>query len=224
MKFWMRIAPLAAWLLVGIGSPGSADTTKSHFKIKGDTAVASFQAIDPQDPCLEYFVSVVTSDRMEKVSPGGGPTSTVQTVLLVGLRDPCLDISTMSAEGETPEHAFQIAHDLSFATLRATVPVFNLSDLQWYTFAVNLTWMAQGKATRHHDKETFHDKDLGLKITSHLRGEHAKAQATGTVVAVDVPLTQFPAVRLGQNVTPEPSDTAELQTQNSGSIIIEKTP
>jgi hypothetical protein len=223
MKFWTGIALLAAWLLVGIGAPGGADTTKSHFKIKGDTAVASFQATDPQDPCIESFVSVVASDLMEKVSPGGGPTSTVRTVLLVGLRDPCLDISTMSAEGETPEHTFRIAHDLSSATLRATVPVFNLSDLQWYTFEVDLTWTAQGEATRHHDKETFRDKDLGLKITSHLRGKHAEAQATGTVVAVEVPLTPLPAVQLGQNVTPEPSDTAELQTENNGTIIIEKT-
>jgi hypothetical protein len=129
----------------------------------------------------------------------------------------------MSADGEMPDHIFQISQDLSPATLRTTVPVFNASDLLWYTFELNLTWTALGEATRHHDKETFHDKALGLKINTHIRGEHAEAQATGTVVVVEVPPTPLPAVQLGQNVTPKPSDSAELQTENSGTIIIEKT-
>jgi len=48
-------------------------------------------------------------------------------------------------------------------------------------------------------------------IVSQLRGIHADAVATGTVV------------ELGQNFTPEWSTSAELQTQNDGTVVIEMT-
>jgi hypothetical protein len=66
MKSLTGIVLLAAWLLVGINSPGRADTTKSHFKVKGDTAVATFQAFDPDNACIENFATVFASDVMEK--------------------------------------------------------------------------------------------------------------------------------------------------------------
>ena len=209
MNFWARIALLALWLLVGPSLTGWADTTTSHFKVKGDTAVVSFQATDPQEPCLENFVSVVASDLMEKVSPEGGPTSTVRTMLIVGQVDVCLGISLFSGQGETPEHAFQFS--LSSATLTTTVPVFDSISRQMYVFDVDLTWIAQGAPVSHHDQETFRDKELGIKINTHLRGRHAPAVATGTIVG------------LGRNFTPEPSTSAELQTQNNGTVIVEKT-
>jgi hypothetical protein len=74
MNCWTRIALLVTWLLVSIGVTGWADTTATHFTVKGETAVATFQAINPQDPCVQNFPSVFASDRMEKLSPEGGPT------------------------------------------------------------------------------------------------------------------------------------------------------
>jgi hypothetical protein len=59
-------------------------------------------------------------------------------------------------------------------------------------------------------KETFRDKELGIMIKSTLKDRHAAAEATGTVRG------------LGQNFTPEPSESAELQTQNDGTIVIGK--
>jgi hypothetical protein len=217
MNGWTRIAVVATWLLVNIGVTGWADTTATHIKIKGDTAVATFEAFDPDDACLENFVTVVASDRMEKVSPGGGPTSTVEPVLVVGQVDVCLGITLFSGEGVTGDPLFpfaiefQFASNLSSATLRAMVQVFDSVSATAYPFDVEVTWTATGAPVSHHDKETFRDKDLGLMIVTDLRGRHAPAVATGTVVG------------LGYNFTPEPSISAELQTDNNGTISIEMT-
>jgi hypothetical protein len=209
MKSLTTIALLVAWLLVHIGSLVRADTTKTQFKVKSDTAVATFEAFDPDDACLQYFVTVVASDRMEKVSPGGDPTTEGRTLLIVGQTDICLGITLVSGQGETFQHAFQFASDLRSATLKATVLVFDSVSFQSYDFDVDLTWTATGAMVPHHDKEMIHDKELGLKINTHLQGRHAPAVASGTVLG------------LGINFTPEPSDSAELQTENNGTIIIE---
>ena len=96
MNGWTRIALVVTGLLVNIGVTGWADTTATHFNVKGETAVATFQATNPQDPCIQNFVTVVASDRMEKLSPGGGPTSTVGKVMIVGQTDDCLGVTLFS--------------------------------------------------------------------------------------------------------------------------------
>jgi hypothetical protein len=206
----MGIALVTAWLFVSPSSPGRADTITLHLKVKGDTAVASFDTTDPEDPCIQSFVSVVASDVIEKQLPDG-KTVRFRTPLIVSQRDVCLGINLLSAEGETPRQSFQCANDLRSATLRTTVPVFDSLTLQFYDFDVDLTWIAQGAPVFHHCKETFRDKELGLRINSHLRGRHAAAEAIGTIVGLD------------RNLTPGPSVSDELQTENAGTIIIEKT-
>ena len=114
-------------------------------------------------------------------------------------------------EGKTLQHSFQFAGDVGSATVRATVMVFDSFSSPFYEFDVDLTWIAHAEFMAHHSKETLHDKDLGIKIITHLRGRHAPAVASGIVLG------------LGINFTPEPSDSAELQTENNGSIVIEKT-
>jgi hypothetical protein len=211
MKPLTTIVLLAAGLLVQVGSLGRADTTKSHFNVKGDTAVASFVAFDLDDSCIQHFVTVAASDLMEKVLPGGDPTSEGRTLLIVGQTDICLGITLFNGQGETLQHAFQFANDLGSATLEATVLVFHSVSFQTYDFDVDLTWTATGVLVSHHNKETLRDKELGLKIVTHLRGRHTPAVASGTVLG------------LGINFTPGPSDSAELQTENHGTIIIEHT-
>lgn len=173
--------------------------------------MATFEAFNPDDSCIQHFVTVVASDLMEKVSPVGGPTTEGRTLLIVGQTDVCLGITLVSGQGETSQHSFQFASDLRSATLEATVVVFDSVSLQDYDFDVYLTWTATGAMVSHHSKEMIHVKELGLKIITHLRGRHAPAVASGIVLG------------LGINFTPEPSDNADLQTENNGSIVIEKT-
>jgi hypothetical protein len=85
---------------------GRAETTAVRFTMKGNTAVAMSQATDPRDACIENFVSVVASDVMQKVSPGGGgQTAQAGTIIVVSQTDSCLGLTLLSGEGETAQHA-----------------------------------------------------------------------------------------------------------------------
>jgi hypothetical protein len=197
-------------LLVNLGSPGWADTTVAHFRVNGDTAIALFQAIDPTDACIEFVVSVVTSDLMQKVSPGP-QTSNVGTVLVVAVRDVCQDLVLLLGAGETAQQTFQVAGNLSTATLNTTVTVIDIISTLPYTFAVNLTWTALGPPERTHETQRFQDKEAGILIVTQFQGTKVDAEATGTVVGV------------GENFTPEPSSSAEIDAQNDGTVIVEMT-
>ena len=91
------------------------------------------------------------------------------------------------------------------------MPVFDFISFQFYDFTVDLSWSAVGEATTENRKETFQDKDLGIRIVSHLRGTHVDAEAVGTVMGI------------GQNVTPEPSVNAALLRENNGTVFVEMT-
>jgi hypothetical protein len=96
---------------------------------------------------------VVAFARKRRFPPGGGPTSAVQTVLILGQIDVCLRITLVNGQGETPEHRFQFASDLSSAAISTTVPAFDSISLQMYDFGVNLTWVAQDAPVSQQDKE-----------------------------------------------------------------------
>jgi hypothetical protein len=205
-----RVATSMALLFLAIGSTAWAEATRTLLTVKGDTATATFDSIDPETPCLQNFAIAVASDLMQKQLPGG-KAITVNTMLIVVQKDVCLDFLLFSAQGETTTQSFALASDLSSATLSTTVTVFDELTHQLYDFDVNLTWIAQDTPVFENVKETFRDPELGLKIMSHVRGRHVAAEATGTLVG------------LGRNFALEPSVSAELQTENLGTLIIEKT-
>jgi hypothetical protein len=208
-----RLVLLTAALLVGFGMAAWADASATHFQVKGDTAIALFEAVDPEDSCIEDTVVVIASETMEKLSPEGHPTSTVRTVLVVGQVDVCLDFTLLSGEGEVFQAAFRVAGNQRSATLTATVPVLDLISQQIMTFDVNLTWTAQGKPVFEHTKETFRDPETGITIITQLRGFHVDAVAAGTTVEVAG----------GRNFTPSPSESAELHKVNDGTVIVQQT-
>lgn len=162
-------------------------------------------------PCVESLVSVVASDLIEKVSTGGRTVS-LRTVLMVIQRDACTDTPLFSGEGDTANHTFVVAGDLGSATLTAAVPVVDAISLQTFPFQVNLSWKATGKPEFLKSKETFRDPDFGIKIKTMSRSTQVEATATGT------------AFGIGQNHTPDASDTATIQKQNDGTHTVQKTP
>jgi len=205
------ILPLLLAATWAASSAVIAATTTTNFRLKGDTVVATFEAFDPQDPCLLDFVSVAASDLVEKMSPGGKKTADAGTLLLIIQRDVCTDTVLFGGFGGPASQSFQVAGDLKSATLSAQVPVFNNVTSLTTTFQVNLTFQATGAAEFLHLKETFQDPDLGIKITSQSVSWTSPATATGTVSGV------------GQNFTPEPSDSATIQKENDGTLTIQKT-
>src|SRR5262249_30636145 len=167
-------------------------------------------AFDPLDPCLLDFVSVSASDLVEKTSPGGKKTSFPGTLLIVIQEDVCTNSVLFQGFGGPAAHSFQVAGNLSSATLTAQVPVRDNITGITSTFEVNLTWKAPGKVEFLHSKETFRDPELGIRIMLQSVSFVAQATATGTVFGV------------GQNFTPESSDAATIQSQNDGTLLIQK--
>jgi hypothetical protein len=190
----------------------TAATTIENFHLKGNTVTAIFEAFDPQDPCLLNFVSVFASDQIDKVSPGGKKsTANVGTILTILQRDVCTDTPLFEGVSLPASHSFQVAGDLRSATLSAEVPVLNTVTSLVTTFQANLTFQATTASEFLHAKETFSDPELGIKLMSQSVSWIAQATATGTVVGD------------GQNFTPEPSDSATIQKQNDGTLLIQKT-
>jgi hypothetical protein len=199
---------LATLMLLGSISVARADATATNFKITGETVTASFEASDPADPCLRDTVIVISGNSVEKVSPGGKKTASKQTLLIVVQEEICLGISLLNGAGTTSQHSLNIKTADS-ASLTATVPVADSISQQIIDFSVNLTWTATGPAVTEYHKEMFRDRDLGILVITGLRGSHAPAVATGSVVAA------------GSNFTPEPSTGAEIQTQNEGTLTVQ---
>jgi hypothetical protein len=202
------------WVLILLlpivaSSAVTAATTSENFRLKGETLMATFEAFDPLDPCLLNFVAVTAADTIEKTSPGGKKTIRNGIVLVVIQRDVCTDSVLFDGMGIATNQTFQVAGNLSSATLTAQVQVFE--GEVGFPFQVNLTWTATGKAELLHSKETFRDAELGIRILSQSVSSIAPATASGTVFG------------LGQNFTPEASDTGSIQTQNDGSLLIQKT-
>jgi hypothetical protein len=197
-------------LLLAPASAVFAATSTSNFRLKGNTVTATFEAFDPQDACILNFVSVAASDIVEKMSPGGKKGGTPGTILLVLQRDVCTDTPLFEGLSQPVSHSFQVAGDLRSATLSAQVPVFNTVTSVTTTFQVNLTFQATTAADFLHFKETFSDPELGIKAMAQSVSWIAQATATGTVVGD------------GQNFTPEPSDTATIQKQNDGTLLIQR--
>jgi hypothetical protein len=143
----------------------------------------------------------------ESSGPKSGPAPSV--VLELIQLDTCTGVPLFVGTGDPVVLPFQIAGNLSSASFAGTVPVFDLQTFNLYNVDVNLTWTATGPAERHNDHDQF--RDAGIFFNTVTVGVHAPAVATGTVIL------------LGKNLTPEPSDSAEIQTQNTGTITIETT-
>jgi hypothetical protein len=185
--------------------------TVTKLRVTGDTLTALFDANDPANPCLEHFVFVSASDRIQKVSPGDS-TPDVGIVVEVIQQNICTGVPLFIGEGTTEHPNIDIAPQLKSATLTATLPVFDTVFTQSVSFTVHLVWTATGKPEKVNAKETFRDRELGIMIKNDTHSTQVPAIATGTVFGN------------GQNFTPEASDTATIAKQNDSSLTIEKTP
>jgi hypothetical protein len=205
----LRTAACGTLLVVGWAADAEAQTAVSHLKIKGEAVNATFISLDSTDPCFETAVTVIASNAMQKTSPGQ-KTRTTATELVISRVDVCAGISIFEGQGSAEVHDLRIAGNLRSATLTASVIVEDTAG-DPVLFTVALSWTATGPAVRNHEHEIFRDEDLGLFINSHVRGKIAPAVATGAVIG------------LGENWTPEPSTSAEIMTQSSGTVTIERT-
>jgi hypothetical protein len=200
----ISILPL---LLVATSAAG--DTVVTSMRLKGNTATALFVSRDPLDPCIENLVSVVSADLIEKDEPGG-KTVFVTTQITVIQQDFCSSITLFNGEGASTAPPVQVAGDLSSASITTTVPVLDGVHRLTHTFQVNLRWQATSAPETTKFREDFTDKERGIKIKTMSKSTMVQATATGTVTG------------LGENFTPEPSDSATIQKSNDGSHIVQR--
>src|SRR4029453_6351259 len=82
-------------LLLAVAPTAEATTTVSDFRLKGNTATAIFEAVDPSNSCLLNFVSVASADQIERVLQGGR-TQLLRTTITVIQVDTCNDLLLFS--------------------------------------------------------------------------------------------------------------------------------
>jgi len=206
-----RYSWLVALLLLLTACPAAnAAATVSTLRVKGDAAVAIFQAFAPFDDCLESFVSAAAADFLEKVT-SSGRTISVRTNLTVIEYNTCTQTVLFNGDGITDIHTFQVAANLSTATLTAEIEVLDVLSTLLYPFQMSLTWTAIGKPETSTSRSKFSDRDLGITITDTSQGRSVDAVATGTVIG------------RGWNHTPAPSDEASIRRESGGTYIVERT-
>jgi hypothetical protein len=197
-------------LLLAAALVAQATTTVSYFRVKGDTGVALFSGVEPSNECVLNFAAVVAADIIEK-DRQSGKTLNLKTTVAISQVDTCVGELLFLGEGVTDISTFQVASNLSTATLTATVPVTDVLSRSTANFEVNVTWQATSKPTTTNVVESFTDKALGLKVKSSFHGRVAEAVATGSVVGLD------------RNFTLLPSDQATIGQATDGTHIVEKS-
>ena len=211
-KLWIQVVGIfisLAFLSFSVQTVAAATVTK--LQLKGDTITAQFDALDPEENCLENFVFVVASDMIQKESQTER-TRTVSLMLSIVQKDICTEVVLFSGEGAIAAPDLEIAANLKSATLTAKVPVFDTISQQSVTFDAHLVWNATAKPKVVNSTDIFRDRGLGIFIKSVTHSKQAQAIATGTVFGN------------GQHFTPEASDMATIENNKDSSLTIEKTP
>lgn len=196
-------------LLLATATVTHAGTTISDVRVKGNTATAIFSSVDPVNPCLLQFASIVSADRLEKTT-STGKILVFKTTLSVSKFDTCTGDLLFIGEGSTSTHSFFVASDLTSAEVTATVPVLDALSGSTENFSVSLTWNATTRGVVTNSVDSFKDKDLGIKIKTYSHSTAAEAVAVGEVFGI------------GFNFTPSPSDSATIQRFNDGTHSVQK--
>ena len=180
-------------------------------KVTGNSAFATW---DYSQDGVITFVSVNVTNNDVKTKPGGKSKDAfaVVSVLQTDIESGDLLLAG-TAEFTATEFTFTIDKQLSTARLQAS-GIFQTSEFQFPPITVDLTWTATGPEVDHKDKSSFEED--GLKVKMRFQGRHRPAQADNTSA-----VSPTGVVIGGEQVTPVPSATGELQFNKTGSLIIE---
>jgi hypothetical protein len=173
-------------------------------KFKGHSVSAFFFNIDPSG-CINTGGSVFVSENITHNPPGPGSSSADVLIDLFQF-DFCTDTPLLSASSIAPAENldFQVAGNLTSATVHATVPMYdNVSD-STFEVTVDLTWTSTSSLGHQssHVKTNFQGCHVNLKNNSAFRF----AEASGTVSDGTT------------NFTPAPSSEATIFFAKGGQI------
>ncbi|HVR01023.1 MAG TPA: hypothetical protein VMT47_02730 [Polyangia bacterium] len=180
-----------------------ANTTVSILNLRDGLLVADFEdATD--DNCIITQTDIRFSQSVTQIAgpPIVGPPTTLVTVVYA---NSCTG-DFIEFDGGTTTQTFQIAQDLSSATLSGTAPAFD-QDGNGTSVSFNISWAANAPL-QSVDQKTVVTRTSGGLTVDRFKDEFRTADVSGTVSAVipqlgppALDLSRFPeGGSLGQNV------------------------
>ena len=203
----MKIRPLIALcasLLFLFGTPAFAHAQTTQQFFKGGAAFASFQSTDSTG-CIVTQVFVTDTLDTEH-DPPGSPQYVPNFSIEVNQFNLCNGIPLISAQGVTTTFTSNIAHNLSSASLNATVGLFDFISGNTLNVTFNLNWTGTGDV--QHGTVASHYNANGTTINTVANGAFRLGQASGTVSDGTT------------NYAPLPSVSAVLANNKDGTITI----
>jgi hypothetical protein len=194
-----------AFVLMALALPARAAPAETlHFSFQGQTADAFFSSTEG---CVVTDVGVFAVDGRVKTGPGRPAVESTASVFISQF-DFCTQTQLLAADGFAvlAPGEFQIAADLTSATLTATIEVFDFVSGTSFPVDVNVSWSGSGDTFR--EKQHFHFTAPGFKANFRMDGTFREATAAGTVTDGTT------------NFTPEPAVFAQLGSVKQGEVVI----
>lgn len=171
----------------------AASGSTTVFRFHGLTAFAAF---DSTSGCIETFAEV------DGTQSNMGPEADV----LIAQFDNCTGTLLLEAFGSTFNPTFQVAKNLTSASLSATISVFDFVSSNTFNVPVNMAWTST--STIMNEVQTFHIHTKGFTENFHLTATFRDASASGTVSDGTT------------NFTPSPSVFAQIASVKVGDVAI----
>ena len=178
MKSTIQIFAVFVLVVAAFSQPTPASAA-DVFKFKDHSAAAFFSSTDPSG-CINTGGSVFAFEDISHSPPGPGRSSSA-VLIDIFQHDFCTDTHLLSASGvaELTSAEFQVAGNLTSATLHVTVPMTNSVSGTTFDVTIDLTWTNTSSIGHQssHLKTNFQGCHVNLKNNSAFRF----AEATGTV-------------------------------------------
>jgi hypothetical protein len=195
-----------AFVLVARSAPAEARTVVELTKVTGTGLIAEWFITDTEND-TSTFLNIITTLNATVQPPQGA--AIVEPLLVVSINQSLGD-GTVLIEGfaDTTNFVLTVDKDLKNANLQASLEFQDVANGVNFPLTVNMNWVGT-RPFNDHSHLNIRDFD-GLRIIENFKGRHRQAIATGSVEG------------LGIEFTPVPSSTAEIQTNRSGTVTIEK--
>ena len=166
-------------LLLAVFGQSTSVSAAEMYKWRGPGAEAYFSSTDDSG-CVVTDVSLFTRDETFQ-NPPGQPSRGSFAYLTIYQYDYCSGIELHAAEGwaSIAENDLQVAKKLGSASLSTTVSVFDWTSGTYFDVSVDLSWSANGPATRQSNSYRTHTPDC--KYHSRFQGTFRSADVNGTI-------------------------------------------
>jgi hypothetical protein len=174
-----RVVVVLCLIAAALMFPASASAGAETFQFQGESAYAYFTNTAG---CLATSAFVIVKEQRTKDGPGQ-PETTSSVELFLHQHNHCsgeLDLVDAYSLATLSADAFQVKGNVDFATLNATVTVYDETLHTELPVDISLTWTGAGELERERHK--FHITEGACKYQSHAKGDVRPALATGTII------------------------------------------